>query len=171
MATRTTSPNEAASTTDAAWACSPSSPTRSARVSGPREFAIATSWPTPTNRDEAVDPILPLPITPIRISARLSGAARGLRIHVRGVALAVALGELVDVAGDDSTLGAPDLALVLCLRPLCPARFVHAFSLSLEVLYDGRRTLARFDDHRTIVRLGLHPEAAANSSAAARSKS
>src|SRR6266545_7531079 len=92
-----------------------------------------------------------------RISAPLSGPGRGLRIRLRGVALAVALGELVDVAGDDSALGAPDLALVLCLRPRCHAGYVHAFSLSLEVLYDGRRTLAGFDDHRTSAGSGFRP--------------
>jgi len=65
IATRISSPNDAASSTVAARARSPSSSTSAVRVSGPRELAMATSCPASMKSLAAVDPILPLPMIPI----------------------------------------------------------------------------------------------------------
>src|SRR5829696_9193591 len=55
----------------------------------------------------------------------------------------------MDVPGDDAALRAPDLAVVCRLAYRRPTGFAHACSSSLGVLYDGRRTLARFDARPT----------------------
>jgi hypothetical protein len=83
-----------------ARAVPPSSPARSDSVSGPREFANATSWPASTKSRPAVAPILPLPMIPIRMSltSRLALLWRGAGRAGRGLAGdGVPLRELVDV--------------------------------------------------------------------------
>src|SRR6187402_1816030 len=62
--TTTTSPARAASCEPAARACGPSSPTRSASVSGPRLLLRTTSWPASTASRATVLPMFPLPMKP-----------------------------------------------------------------------------------------------------------
>src|SRR6202034_4843509 len=62
--TSTRSPIAAAFAQEAARALGPSSATRSARVSGPRELLSTTSIPASTASLATVPPILPHPISP-----------------------------------------------------------------------------------------------------------
>src|SRR5215208_2180971 len=143
MATRTASPNDAASSTLPARAPSPRAATSSDKVSGPREFAIATSCPASTKSRAVVDPMLPPPMIPMRISSSFGGLVVELAVRRWRRTAAVSLRELMDVAGDDAALGAADLTLLRRLTCRRPAGFVHASSFSsLGDLYDGRRTLA-----------------------------
>src|SRR5438309_1560063 len=73
---------------------------RPGRLSGPRELAIATSWPAPTKRCAAVPPILPLPMIPMRTSGALglgSGRADAGRPGARPALAGAPAGQVVDV--------------------------------------------------------------------------
>src|SRR4051794_20112313 len=83
MASSTTSPKSTASSAVAARAPPPISATSSFSESGPREFAIATSWPAPAKSRAVVPPMLPEPMIPIRTSGTLLPSVPVLREPVR----------------------------------------------------------------------------------------
>src|SRR3712207_1208445 len=68
------SPAAAASAAVAARARGPSSPTRSARVSGPRLLLRTTSWPAATASRAMVLPMFPLPMSPTVVTYAASRA-------------------------------------------------------------------------------------------------
>src|SRR5215213_7112888 len=68
----------AASSAVAARAFGPSRPTRSARVSGPRELLSTTSYPASIARRARVLPMWPLPTKPIVVMTRATRSAQAV---------------------------------------------------------------------------------------------
>ncbi len=85
MVTTTSSPACAASSTvpavalaalPAARACASTSATSASSVSGPREFATTTSWPTRVNAWARWEPMFPDPMIPMVVMRGCNGSGR-----------------------------------------------------------------------------------------------
>src|SRR5262249_34060935 len=95
IASSTTSPRRAESTTVAAQAWPPSSLTSGCNDIGPRELLIATSWPAATKSRAATAPILPAPMMPIFMV--LAPLQLGFRVSTRLVRSLCGLGQIFAV--------------------------------------------------------------------------